>query len=218
MRPTFALLILGIAACSKADGAPEGAGGGAEGGGPPAMPVEVVTASADTVVDAILATGQIEAINSVELRPDIEGRIAAILVREGSTVSKGQPLFQVDDAELKAEVARAEAERDLARQSLTRQSARQFLGRQSPGTGASPDLVFLVGDVAYYERFGFVPATPHGFVMPGERRPDRLQVFALKNDVLGLVAGDLLRQCETRVPAAASVARMPAILAPARLA
>ena len=48
------------------------------------MPVEVVTATADTVVDAILATGQIEAINSVELRPDIEGRIAAVLVREGS--------------------------------------------------------------------------------------------------------------------------------------
>jgi len=86
------------------------------------MPVEVVNATADTVVDAILATGQIEAINSVELRPDIEGRIAAVLVREGSTVSQGQPLFQVDDAELKAEVARAEAERDLARQSLARTS------------------------------------------------------------------------------------------------
>jgi membrane fusion protein, multidrug efflux system len=102
VRPILALLLLGIAACSKADGAPEGGGGGPGGGGPPAMPVEVVTAVADTVVDAILATGQIEAINSVELRPEIEGRIAAILVREGSTISKGQPLFQVDDAELKA--------------------------------------------------------------------------------------------------------------------
>ena len=122
MRRTFALLLLGIAACGKADGAPEGAGAGPGGGGPPAMPVEVVNATADTVVDAILATGQIEAINSVELRPDIEGRIAAVLVREGSTVSQGQPLFQVDDAELKAEVARAEAERDLARQSLARTS------------------------------------------------------------------------------------------------
>jgi membrane fusion protein (multidrug efflux system) len=84
------------------------------------MPVEVVAAMADTVVDAILATGQIEAVHSVELRPDIEGRISAILVREGAAVAKGQPLVQVDDAELKAEVARAEAERDLARQSLTR--------------------------------------------------------------------------------------------------
>jgi len=131
VRRTFALLLLGIAACSKADGAPEGAGagGGPGGGGPPAMPVEVVNAAADTVVDAILATGQIEAIYSVELRPAIEGRIAAILVREGSTVSKGQALFQVDDAELKAEVARAEAELDLARQSLAR--TRELLSQKA---------------------------------------------------------------------------------------
>jgi membrane fusion protein (multidrug efflux system) len=93
------------------------------------MPVEVVVARADTVVDAILATGQIEAVQSVELRPDIEGRIAAILVREGSLVGRGAPLFKVDDAELKAEVARAEADRDLARQSLAR--TRELLSQKA---------------------------------------------------------------------------------------
>ena len=103
-----AVMALGLAGCNSADGAPEGGGaGGGEGGGPPAMPVEVVVARADTVVDAILATGQIEAMQSVELRPDIEGRIAQILVREGVTLSRGTALFKVDDAELKAEVARA---------------------------------------------------------------------------------------------------------------
>ena len=84
------------------------------------MPVEVAVARTDTVVDAILATGQIEAVQSIELRPDVEGRIAEILVREGAFVRQGTPLFKVDDAELKAQVAQAEAERDLARQSLTR--------------------------------------------------------------------------------------------------
>jgi membrane fusion protein (multidrug efflux system) len=93
------------------------------------MPVEVVVARSDTVVDAILATGQIEAVQSVELRPDIEGRVTAILVREGSTVSRGQALIKVDDAELKAEVARAEAERDLARQSLAR--TRELLAQKA---------------------------------------------------------------------------------------
>jgi membrane fusion protein, multidrug efflux system len=84
------------------------------------MPVEVAVAQTDTVVDAIIATGQIEAMQSIELRPDVEGRIAQILVREGAFVARGTPLFKVDDAELKAEVARAEADRDLARQSLAR--------------------------------------------------------------------------------------------------
>jgi membrane fusion protein (multidrug efflux system) len=84
------------------------------------MPVEVVAARTDTVVDAILATGQIEALQSIQLRPEIEGRIVQILVREGSEVGRGAPLFKVDDAELKAEVSRARADRDLARQSLAR--------------------------------------------------------------------------------------------------
>lgn len=53
------------------------------------------------------------------------------------------------------------------------------------------DLVLLVGDVDYYKRFGFVPATPHGFVMPGEKRPERLQVAPLKRGVLGAISGDI---------------------------
>ena len=133
LLPTLALgavMVLGVAGCKSADDK-EGAGGpgGGQGGGPPAMPVEVVVARADTVVDAILATGQIEAMQSVQLRPDIEGRIDAILVREGSLVSQGQPLIKVDDAELTAEVARAEAERDLAKQSLAR--TRDLLGQKA---------------------------------------------------------------------------------------
>ena len=126
-------LLLGAAAlaCNGAEGKTkdEPASSGPGGGGPPAMPVEVVVARTDTVVDAILATGQIEAVQSVQLRPEIEGRIAQILVREGAPVAKGTPLFKVDDAELKAEVARAEADRDLARQSLAR--TRELLAQKA---------------------------------------------------------------------------------------
>ena len=111
-------LVLALAACSKAESSPRPAG--AQGYAPPPRPVEVAVARTDTVVDAILATGEIEAMQSIELRPEIEGRVAAILVREGALVARGTPLFKVDDAELKAQVARAEADRDLARQSLAR--------------------------------------------------------------------------------------------------
>jgi membrane fusion protein (multidrug efflux system) len=82
--------------------------------------VEVAVARQDTVVDAITGSGQIEAVQSIELRPEVEGRLVGILVREGTEVQAGQPLFKVDDAELKAQVARLEAERDLARQALRR--------------------------------------------------------------------------------------------------
>jgi membrane fusion protein (multidrug efflux system) len=121
--PTLALgACLALAGCNKAASSakPDGPEPGAGGGGPPAMPVEVAVARTDTVVDAILATGQIEAMQSIELRPDVEGRIAQILVREGAVVAAGTPLFKVDDAELRAQVDRAEADRDLAQQSLAR--------------------------------------------------------------------------------------------------
>lgn len=96
---------------------------GAAPAGPRSMgptPVEVAEARVDTIVDAITATGQIEAVQAVELRPDVDGRLVSMFVREGATVAAGQPLFKVDDAELKAQVARAEADRDLAEQALAR--------------------------------------------------------------------------------------------------
>ena len=78
------------------------------------------------------------------------------------------------------------------------------------------DLVLLVGDVEYYKRFGFVPATPFGFVMPGESRPDRLQVAPLKDNVLGRIAGEV-RHLHTGLPAiAVKAARRPARRARAR--
>jgi membrane fusion protein (multidrug efflux system) len=113
--------MLALAACNKAESAGKSPGGpGGEGGGPPAMPVEAATARTDTVIDAILATGQIQAMQSIELRPDVEGRLVQILVREGTPVARGTPLFKIDDAELKAQVAQLTADRDLARQSLAR--------------------------------------------------------------------------------------------------
>lgn len=113
------IALLAVAACGKGKGGEQG-GGDPGGGGPPGMPVEVAVAKADTVRDEIAATGQIEAVQAIELRPEVEGRIVAILVREGREVARGTALFQVDSTELAAQVAQLAAQRDLARQDLAR--------------------------------------------------------------------------------------------------
>ena len=115
------VLILASGACQQ--GEEEAGGGGFSGGGPPAMPVDVALAVSDTVREELVAAGEIEAVQSIELRPEVDGRIVRILVREGSEVGRGAGLFKVDDAELVAQVARLEAERDLARQALERTRA-----------------------------------------------------------------------------------------------
>jgi len=122
------LLLAAPAACKKANSA----GGGPGGAGGFAMPVEVAAAIRDTVVDAIAATGQIEAVQSIELRPEVQGRITDILVREGQDVAAGTALFKVDDAELKAQVAQAEAERQMARQALER--TKQLIAQNASST------------------------------------------------------------------------------------
>src|SRR5881397_871560 len=114
-----AALAIAAGACKKGKaGGPDPAGGG--GGAPMGMPVEVVVARTDTVRDEISATGQIEAVQSIDLRPEVDGRIVEILIREGQEVEQGTPLFKVDDAQLKAQVAQLEAQRDLAQQALAR--------------------------------------------------------------------------------------------------
>lgn len=113
MRGAWCVVVAGAAlaagACKKTKaGAPDGFGGG-----PMGLPVEVAVARTDTVRDEIAATGQIEAVQSIDLHPEVDGRIVEILIREGQEVDKETPLFKVDDAQLQAQVAQLEAQRDL---------------------------------------------------------------------------------------------------------
>ncbi|HJR66123.1 MAG TPA: efflux RND transporter periplasmic adaptor subunit [Gemmatimonadaceae bacterium] len=106
-----------------------------EGAGPasmPPMPVDVDTARQRPVVDAVRATGRIDAVQAVELRPDEQGRVTALLFREGQYVAKGEPLIKIDDEMLRAQAERAKADRDLARQQLERMRRLREQNASSP--------------------------------------------------------------------------------------
>lgn len=121
----IALIVLIIVAASTGgfglfrSAPPSAAAAGGPGEMPP-MPVDVDTARRETVVDAVRATGRIEAVQAIELRPDEEGRITELLFREGQTVAAGTPLVRIDDALLRAQAERAGADHELARQQLDR--------------------------------------------------------------------------------------------------
>jgi membrane fusion protein (multidrug efflux system) len=84
------------------------------------MPVDVDTARRESVVDAVRATGRIEAVQAIELRSDEQGRVTELLFQEGQRVAAGAPLVKIDDAMLRAQSRRATADRDLANQQLAR--------------------------------------------------------------------------------------------------
>lgn len=118
------LAVVGVTAVAKArngsTAAAQTGGGAGDVAAMPPMPVDAVTAQHQALVDGVRATGRVEAMQAVELRPDEQGRITAILFREGQYVARGTPLIKVDDAMLRAQAERAVADRDLANQQLER--------------------------------------------------------------------------------------------------
>ena len=119
----LAAVVIGARLVGPLDSRAEAAGPGSGGGGPgemPPMPVDVDTARQGSVVDAVRATGHIEAVQAVELRPDEPGRVVELLFHEGQAVAAGTPLVRIDDAMLRAQAERARADRDLALQQLER--------------------------------------------------------------------------------------------------
>ncbi len=59
-------------------------------------------------------SGSIEANEQIEIHSEVSGIVEGIYFKEGSTVSKGQLLFKVNDIELRAQLAQTTTKEDLA--------------------------------------------------------------------------------------------------------
>ncbi len=123
-------------AAGKAD--PKGAPGKGGPGGP--TPVEVVSLAPSVVKEDLQAVGSLRSNESVILRPEVSGRIAAIGFKDGQIVRKGQLLVALDATLNEAEVAQMKAEYDLALSNLKRSedlASRQFISSSAQETAAS---------------------------------------------------------------------------------
>jgi len=115
LPPTIRLGALGalLAACSgQGEGdAPPGAGG---------TPTEVaiVTLEPQTVTLTRELPGRTSASLVAEVRPQVSGIVERRLFTEGGYVQAGQPLYQLDDAVYRADVASAKAELSKAEATL----------------------------------------------------------------------------------------------------
>lgn len=106
-----------------ASGAPPGAatkGGGAPGAQPAASPVETATVEVVRLPQSITAVGSLRSDESVTLRPEVAGRIAAINFQEGQPVTKGRTLVRLDAAINQAELQQARANHTLAKSKFDR--------------------------------------------------------------------------------------------------
>lgn len=122
LRLFYVLLLLGaLSACS--DGGKQGHSAGPGGGGPPgamALPVEAVAAHTGVVNRVISAVGSLRANESVVIRSEIVGRVAAIHFTEGEAVKAGAELIRLDDAEQRAQLAESAATLKLSELNFAR--------------------------------------------------------------------------------------------------
>ena len=132
--------VAGVKADAKADGKADAKGAPGKGGPGGPTPVEVVSLAPTVVREDLQAVGSLRSNESVILRPEVSGRIAAIGFKDGQVVRKGQLLVALDATLNEAEVAQMKAEYDLALSNLKRSedlASRQFISSSAQETAAS---------------------------------------------------------------------------------
>lgn len=77
-----------------------------------AAPAEVDVAPVihRTITEAHSFSGRLEAVDKVDIQPQVVGTIIAVFVKDGGLVKKGDPLFTIDPRPYQAEVERAAAQ------------------------------------------------------------------------------------------------------------
>jgi membrane fusion protein (multidrug efflux system) len=123
----------------SADAGKGAAAGPAKGPAGPTV-VEAMVVQPTPVTEELQAVGSLRSNESVLLRPEVAGRIAAIGFRDGQWVKRGQVLVALDASLNEAEVAKARAELNLAQSNLKRTedlASKQFVSGSAQDTATS---------------------------------------------------------------------------------
>ncbi|MSO73208.1 MAG: efflux RND transporter periplasmic adaptor subunit [Rhodospirillaceae bacterium] len=100
----------------------------------PPITVEIAEAHVEAVPQLLSGIGTLQAVHQVTVSPEVGGRVVKVFFEPNAKVKAGDPLVQLYDAPLRADLANFEAQRQLATLNLQRAqelSARNIQSRQS---------------------------------------------------------------------------------------
>jgi membrane fusion protein, multidrug efflux system len=117
---TLLSALVGYALQRRPGDAPAGAPSASSAPAQAPLPVDVVTVQPESLEQQLQATGTLLARESVELVSELNRRLVKVHADEGTAVKKGQVLFELDAADLNAELARLAVQARLAKVTLER--------------------------------------------------------------------------------------------------
>ena len=101
-----ATVVMLLSACGKA---PQ------QQGPPPPAEVSVAVVAEREITEWDEYTGRLEAVNTVEIRPQVTGVLQSVAFTEGKEVTRGELLFEIDPRPFQAELDRARAQLEQSR-------------------------------------------------------------------------------------------------------
>ena len=78
-------------------------------GKPKELEVEIAKVQRVSIIEKVSASGTIQPVTEVKIAPEVPGEIIDLLIEEGDSVSKGQPLVRIRPDTWKSQLERAEA-------------------------------------------------------------------------------------------------------------
>lgn len=86
------------------------------------MPVAVnyIIATQEAFTSKVYSSGKIGALNEIEIKPEISGKVTQLFFKEGEEVSKGSVLLKINDADLQAQLLKNKSQLKLATEKTER--------------------------------------------------------------------------------------------------
>lgn len=70
--------------------------------------------------DKVYTAGKVGALNQVDIQPEVTGKVTSILFKEGQSVSKGELLVKINDADLQAQLLKNKTQLQLSQEKYDR--------------------------------------------------------------------------------------------------
>lgn len=137
-------LALAVAALREPSGAAPSAAPAAAG---PAVRAETWAVRLEPIREEVRTVGSLAANESVDVVAELSRRLVKVDVAEGTEVEQGQRLFQLDDADLRAQLAELEARRTFAARTERRQHELLQFEKKALSQQAYDQAVAYLGEV-----------------------------------------------------------------------